>query len=84
MNSGTTPAVAFVPPSQPASTIGTIAGSQPVRNVKSGRTGRTAAISRSMCEMSPVESLIPTTRGHSSASRRTVGTSIGEASIGML
>ena len=84
MISGTTPLVAFVPPSQPISSIGISAASQPVRKLKSGRCGRTAAIIRIMCGRSPDESLIATTRGHSSASRCTVGTSIGEANIGML
>ncbi len=84
VSSGTIPLVACVPPSQPASSIGTSAASQPVRNEKSGRIGRTAAISRLMWEMSPVESLMPMIRGNSAASRCTVGTSIGEASIGML
>ena len=36
-----------------------------------------------MWEMSPLESLIPTMRGNSAASRRTTGISIGDASIGM-
>ena len=84
MISGTTPLVAFVPPSQPINSMGMIAASQPVRKLNSGRSGRTAAISRIMCGRSPDESLIPTMRGHSSANRCTVGTSIGEANIGIL
>ena len=55
-----------------------------MRKAKSGRSGRTAAIIRIMCGRSPELSLIATTRGHSSASRCTVGTSIGEANSGML
>ena len=83
MISGTTPLVAFVPPSQPTRSIGTSTASQPVRKVKSGRIGRTAAISRIMNATSPDESLIPTIRGNS-ASRLIVGTSIGLANMGML
>ena len=52
--------------------------------MKSGRFGRTAWIMRIMCGRSPDESLIATIRSHSSLSRCTVGTSIGEANIGML
>jgi hypothetical protein len=84
VNSGSTPLVAFVPPSQPIASIGARAASQPVRKANSGRSGRTAAISRPMWEMSPLESLMPVIRGNSSANDRTVATSIGEASMGML
>ncbi len=83
VSSGTTPLVALVPPSQPIRSIGTSTASQPVRKMKSGRTGRTAAIIRIMKAMSPEESLIPTIRGNS-ARRRIVGTSIGLANMGML
>jgi hypothetical protein len=68
---GGEPLAALVPPWQPTSSIGTRAASQPVKNRKSGRIGLTAAIRRIMCETSPVESLIPITRGNSSANRRT-------------
>jgi len=80
--SGTTPLVAFVPPSQPIRIIGNSAASQPVRKQKSGRIGRTAAIMRIMFGRSPDESLIAATRGHSSTNRRTVGTSMGEGEHG--
>ena len=79
-----TPLLAFVPPSHPTRIIGMSAASQPVRNANSGRLGRTAWIMRIMCGMSPDESLIATTRSHSSLSRCTVGTSMGLANIGML
>ena len=72
-----------VPPLQPATSIGTNTASQPDRNTKSGRMGRTAAIIRIMNPTSPVESLTPMIRGHS-ASRFSVGTSIGLANFGML
>ena len=76
VSSGTTPLVAWVPPSAPTSSIGTSTASQPVRNEKSGRSGRTAAIIRIMNARSPEESLMPTIRSNS-ASRWMVGTSIG-------
>ena len=81
--SGTALLLACVPPSQPIMSIGASTASQPVRNEKSGRDGRTAAIMRIMKDRSPEESLIPTTRGNS-ASRRMVGTSMGLANMGML
>src|SRR5438477_8909538 len=81
--SGTALLLAFVPPSQPIIIMGASTASHPVRNEKSGRSGRTAAISRIMNARSPDESLIPTTRGNS-ASLRVVGTSIGLANIGIL
>ena len=75
--------MATVAPLQPTKSIDVSAGSHPVRKENPGRTGRTAAINRCMWEMSPLESLMPMIRGNSSASRRTTGISIGEASIGM-
>ena len=45
---GTMPLVAFVPPSTPITSIGRSTTSQPVRNEKSGRIGRTACIMRHM------------------------------------
>ena len=83
MRLGTTLLAALVPPSAPASIMGTSTQSQPVRKVKSGRMGRTAAIIRIMKATSPDESLMPTMRS-SSARRRRVGTSIGLANMGML
>lgn len=84
VTSGITPLVARVAPSQPMVSIGRSPPSQPVRNEKSGRLGRTAAIKRIMKEMSPLESLIPINRGNSAESRRIVSTSIAEASAGIL
>src|ERR1035441_925486 len=82
--SGTTLLVALVPPSQPTISMGARQASQPVRKVKAGRMGPMAAIMRIMNERSPEESLMPMTRGKSAARRRMVGTSMGEANIGML
>ena len=84
VTSGTALLEAWVPPSHPIISMGTSTASHPVRNVKSGRWGRTAAIMRIMKARSPEESLMPITRGNSSASRRMVGTSMGLANIGML
>ena len=84
VTSGTTLLEACVPPSQPIISMGTRTASQPVRNVKSGRCGRTAEIIRIMKARSPEESLMPITLGNSQAKRRIVGTSIGLANIGIL
>ncbi len=82
--SGTTPLVALVPPSQPISSIGIRAASQPVRKLKSGRSGRTAAIIRIMCGRSPDESLIADDARAFLRQSLHRGTSMGEANMGML
>ena len=84
VTSGTALLLAWVPPSQPIINMGASTASQPVRKEKSGRSGRTAEIIRIMNATSPEESLMPTTRGNSPASRRMVGTSMGLANMGML
>ncbi len=53
VSSGTTPLVAFVPPSAPAISIGASDASHPVKKLKSSRIGRIAAIIRSMLGRSP-------------------------------
>ena len=73
-----------MPPSQPIISMGTSTASQPVRKVKSGRSGRIGGDHAHHVATSPVESLMPMTRENSSASRRMVGTSMGLANMGML